>query len=284
MAAASLIDLDQQTIPDHITVPGTLLGLLLAALVPWSLLPIVNIVAPGQFDVGFLTLASPNAWPARLAGGRPLPLVIGLGCYWLWCVGLLPRRWNARRGWRCAAQVLLARMQREFTSTFMLLLSIVGTVFILAVWFAGSDAWTGLLTSLVGMAAGGGMIWIVRVIGGWALRKEAMGFGDVTLMAMIGAFLGWQTCLMIFFLAPFAALLVGLVQLVFYRDNVIPYGPFLCLATLAAILNWASLWNWAEGLFAPGWLVPLVVGFCLVLLGVLLPLCRLVLDLFHSGE
>ena len=182
------------------------------------------------------------------------------------------------------AQVLLARMAREFTSTFMLLLAALGSAFILAVWWKGGDAWRGLLTALVGMAAGGGLVWAVRVIGGWALDKEAMGFGDVTLMAMLGTFLGWQMCLIVFFLAPFAALLVGLVQLVIYRDNVVPYGPFLCLATLAAMLNWGPLWEWAAGLFALGWLVPIVVGFCLVLLGVLLPLCRFVLDLFRRGE
>ena len=62
------------------------------------------------------------------------------------------------------------------------------------------------------------------------IAPEAMGFGDVTLMAMIGSFLGWQTSPMVFFLAPLAGLVVGLIQWFAYRDNVIPYGPFLCLA------------------------------------------------------
>ena len=57
-----------------------------------------------------------------------------------------------------------------------------------------------------------------------------MGFGDVTLMAMIGAFMGWQPCMIVFFLSPFAGAVVGLVQWCLIRDNVIPYGPFLCLA------------------------------------------------------
>ena len=289
MAAASVIDLDEQTIPDHITVPGTLLGLSLAALAPWSLLPIVHAVAPpgqvapAQFRLDFLTLVAPNPWPATLEGGEPWALAMGLGCYGLWFAGLLPRRWRSRHGWRRAAQVLLARMAREFASTWMLLLALLGSACILAVWWKGGEAWHGLLTALVGMVAGGGLVWAVRVIGGWALNKEAMGFGDVTLMAMLGSFLGWQMCLMIFFLAPFAALLVGLVQLLMYRDNVVPYGPFLCLAALAAILNWGPLWEWAGGLFAVGWLVPVVVVFCLALLGVLLPLCRLMLDLLGRG-
>ena len=57
-----------------------------------------------------------------------------------------------------------------------------------------------------------------------------MGFGDVTLMMMVGAFLGWQAGVVIFFLAPFAGLVVGVLQLVLRRDDEIPYGPFLCLA------------------------------------------------------
>ena len=47
-------------------------------------------------------------------------------------------------------------------------------------------------------------MWAVRLIGTAALRREAMGFGDVTLMMMIGTFLGWQACSDLFFLAPFA--------------------------------------------------------------------------------
>ncbi len=54
------------------------------------------------------------------------------------------------------------------------------------------------------MLAFGGVIWAVRVLGRWTLRMEAMGFGDVTLMAMIGTYMGWQASLVVFFLAPLA--------------------------------------------------------------------------------
>ena len=45
---------------------------------------------------------------------------------------------------------------------------------------------------------GGGIVWAVRIIASQALGVEAMGFGDVTLMCMIGAFVGWQPALLIF--------------------------------------------------------------------------------------
>jgi hypothetical protein len=104
-----------------------------------------------------------------------------------------------------------------------------------------------------------------------------MGFGDVTLMMMVGTFLGWQPCLVVFFLAPFAGLVVGLLQLIVKRDQVIPYGPFLCLAALVTLVFWASIWNVVNPVFAVGWLVPAVVIGCLAAMSIMLYLWRLAL-------
>jgi leader peptidase (prepilin peptidase)/N-methyltransferase len=48
--------------------------------------------------------------------------------------------------------------------------------------------------SLLGILAGGGIILVVGYVGKWVFKKEAMGDGDVKLMAMIGAFLGGNSC------------------------------------------------------------------------------------------
>ena len=66
------------------------------------------------------------------------------------------------------------------------------------------------------------------------------------LMMMIGTFLGWQACLIAFFLAPFAGLLVGIAQFALRRDDVIPYGPFLCLGAVTVVVFWAPIWTWAQ--------------------------------------
>jgi prepilin signal peptidase PulO-like enzyme (type II secretory pathway) len=153
---------------------------------------------------------------------------------------------------------------------------VAGSFAIVAVWWFGDGRWASLLTSLIGLAASGGIVWAVRLIGTAALRREAMGFGDVTLMMMIGTFLGWQACLIAFFLAPFAGLLVGILQFVLRRDDVIPYGPFLCLGSAAVVVKWAPIWVWGQQLFAIGGLVPAVLIICLFLLGVLLGLWRMI--------
>jgi prepilin signal peptidase PulO-like enzyme (type II secretory pathway) len=277
MLAASMIDVDEKTIPDAITVPGTWLGLLLAAVVPLSLLPVATQAAGGPTLVMFLHLTFPLDWPAALNGfPQTYPLLLGLGCWWLWCLALMPRAWYGRYGWRRAWRYFVARLVREPATYWLLLMGLLGSGGVTAAWFVGGLHWVGLLTALVGMAAGGGLVWLVRVIGGATLGREAMGFGDVTLMAMIGAFLGWQTCLLIFFLAPLAGLLVGLIQLILFREHEIPYGPFLCLAALGIVVRWDVIWPWAEPIFRLGWFVPAVVLLCMALMGVMLGLWRIV--------
>lgn len=286
MLAGSLIDADERIIPDSITVPGTLFGLAAAAIYyPWALLPddlVFNQAGGLQVQqVQFMHLASPNPWPPGL-GGFPLawPLVLALGCWWLWCVALMPRTWYARHGWCRAIGLCLARLRRSPATRYTAILGLGTSAFIVGVWRCGGPHWQGLLSSLVGMAASGLLIWLVRILGTAALGREAMGFGDVTLMAMLGAMLGWQACLMVFFLAPFAGLAVGLVGLILHRGSEIPYGPYLSLAAVVTIVRWESLWNRTVGIFQPGWLVPAGVLVCLILMPVLLGLWRLVRGTF----
>ena len=293
MLVASLIDIQQKIIPDAVTVPGTLVGLFLAAAFPWMLLPdlptpIIGVIPPPLWWVfsvrtcPFMQPASPCSWPLGF-GGFPLAgsLLIGLGCWWAWCVALMPRSWYTRHGWARAWALMCARLRRERATYRALAMGLIGSVAIAAVWGVGGRPWQSLLSGLVGMAAAGGLVWTVRILASAALQREAMGFGDVTLMAMIGTFLGWQSCLFIFFLAPVAGLLVGAMQVILFRDSEIPYGPFLCLATVAVIVQWTAIWDWGAGAFAVGWLVPLVMVFCMILMSVLLGLWRTVLGLFR---
>jgi prepilin signal peptidase PulO-like enzyme (type II secretory pathway) len=311
MLAASFIDIDEKIIPDEITVPGTILGLVLATLVPMSLLPqameraaqpvlgaapasrlaLVNgapAIGPGGRALWLepVTAVAPSEWPPAWGAPRQWSsLAIALGCYWLWCFALAPRIWRGRRGPVFALQLIATRLRREFARPPMRLLLVSGTVAIVCVWAFCEQRWAGLLTALIGLVGSGGVVWAVRLIGTAALRREAMGFGDVTLMMMVGTFLGWQACLIAFFIAPFTGLLVGIAQFVLRRDDVIPYGPFLCLGAATVVVDWAPLWVWGQQLFAAGGLLPAVLVVCLVLLGLMLALWAAIKRfLFGAGE
>ncbi len=287
MVAASFIDIDEKIIPDEITVPGTILGLVLATCMPLSLLPLATFpndppelaveiplqqIAPGLLGyVEPTTLTSPNPWPENLDGAPEWrSLAAGLGCWWLWCFALTPRIWRGRRSSWNKIKTIGRRVIRELTRPPLGVIAGIGTVAITCVWFWGDASWVGLLTALVGLAASGGLVWIVRLVGSAALGREAMGFGDVTLMMMIGTFLGWQACVIVFFVAPFAGLVVGLIQAVTKRDDVIPYGPFLCLGAVFVMVCWAAVWSRVEFAFRLGWLMPAVLFVCFILLGVIL--------------
>jgi prepilin signal peptidase PulO-like enzyme (type II secretory pathway) len=268
LVAATFIDLDELTIPDEVTVPGTLLGLVLLATVPPAALPDVPVILVNPEGFSFdplprgMNIASPWEFPDVLHG--PAGLALGLGCYWLWCAALLPRRWRGRHGWRRAMQLIGARIAREKFSLLLLALAMVGGAGIAGVWaLAGPERWASLASSLVGIAVGGGFVWMIRIIGYAALRREAMGFGDVTLMSMIGAYLGWQAALVGFMLAPFIGLALTIGQYILRRDNVIPFGPYISLGTLVAIVCWRPIWLVLYHYFAAGLLMPTVIGLVL---------------------
>jgi len=79
----------------------------------------------------------------------------------------------------------------------------------------------------------------VRIVGTLVFGKEAMGLGDVHMMAGIGAVLGWMDPVIAFFLAPFSGILftiaAPLLGKVLRTPRVLPYGPHLALATLVIV-------------------------------------------------
>lgn len=101
--------------------------------------------------------------------------------------------------------------------------------------------WVKALTgSLAGMFVGGGIIWAIRILGTLAFGKEAMGLGDVHLMAAVGAVLGWSDPVIAFFIAPFFGILWTLGGAVVSRfkrggGTALPYGPHLAAATIVVI-------------------------------------------------
>jgi len=282
---ATLIDYDDFIIPDTITVPGTVLGLFLAALLPSTQLPVreiseISLVDGARMEVVYqsalapLHLASPHSWPDIL-GGRPnfWTIAVALGCWWMWCFAMMNRVWRLNFGWKRGMILFFRRLRRTPSTWHYLLAGLAGSIVIVIPWFGGVF-WQGTFSGLVGMAVGGGIIWVTRLIGSWVLGREAMGFGDVTFMAMIGAFIGWQPCLFVFFLAPVVGLLFAIFHSIPGMQREIFYGPFLSVATVVVVLFWPTFWFrfGAEPIFMDVWLVPSLMAVCAILFAVLLGL------------
>ena len=124
----------------------------------------------------------------------------------------------------------------------------------------------GFLVSAVGALVGARSVWIVRQIGFFVLKQEAMGAGDVYLMGMIGSVIGWQPVLAVFMLAPMLGVAVAIGNLIANRDNMIPYGPFLSLGAVLLLLTWPWSWPLAKRFFDMGpLLIPMAILMVLLL-------------------
>ncbi len=112
----------------------------------------------------------------------------------------------------------------------------------LPAWLSTHPHLHGLVWSLTGLLVGGVLTWTVRGIASAILGMEALGFGDVMLMAMIGSFLGWQPVLVVFLLAPLLALAVGILARMLGNRSYLPYGPFLALGAVIVVFTWRWIW------------------------------------------
>jgi prepilin signal peptidase PulO-like enzyme (type II secretory pathway) len=208
-------------------------------------------------------------------------LAVALAAVWASCLAILHKTWTLRRGWVQAVRYLVASVVRHRTWPVPAVLGGLLSLLVLATWSLGTARWESLCSSMIGLCFAGGLIWSVRIIGGHTLRVEAMGFGDVTLLAMIGAFLGWQASFLVFFLAPFTALLVAATQWLITGERRIAFGPYLCLAAVIVLVAWDPIWTeWASLMFSLPWFIPLVLVGCLAVMGGLLWFWRLVRDAF----
>ena len=119
--------------------------------------------------------------------------------------------------------------------------------------FVSSPQWTHrLLGALLGALAGGGSLWLI----GWlylVVRKiEGMGLGDAKMMAMVGAFLGWELAFLTIFAASLIGSVVGVAAMLARGGNLrmeIPFGVFLGPSAIIALLAGRELIGWYASLF-----------------------------------
>ena len=110
----------------------------------------------------------------------------------------------------------------------------------------------GIVSSLVGVLLGGGVLWATGAAYEKARGVEGMGMGDVKMLAMIGAVLGWPLMLLTLVWSSLAGGLVGAVLLLFRADartTALPFGSFLAPAALAASVVGQPVLDWYLGFY-----------------------------------
>ena len=111
-----------------------------------------------------------------------------------------------------------------------------------------------VLDSLIGLVAGGGTLFVVAWAYETITKREGMGGGDVKLLAMIGAWLGWKAVLFTLFFASLSGTLIGGGAMLIQRQGrhyAIPFGPFLAFSAVAYLFFGLQLIDWYLGLGRP---------------------------------
>lgn len=117
---------------------------------------------------------------------------------------------------------------------FSFLLMIVGFLSSFFNFMLGDTVLQRILNSFLGFVAGGGSLLVIAVVGKWIFKKDAMGGGDIKIMAGVGTFLGWEKVLFAIFIACFIGSIVGLFLIVskkIVRKQEIAFGPYLALSS-----------------------------------------------------
>jgi leader peptidase (prepilin peptidase)/N-methyltransferase len=110
----------------------------------------------------------------------------------------------------------------------------------------------GLVDALIGTVAGGGILWLIGEAYYRYSGQEGMGGGDVKMLAMIGAFLGWKLVILTLVFSSLLGSVIGLLVIAIKRGGLkhaLPYGTFLSLAALVSSLFGERIVEWYVGFY-----------------------------------
>lgn len=108
------------------------------------------------------------------------------------------------------------------------------------------------LDYVIGFFAGGLPLLLIALFSTFVLKKEAIGGGDIKLMAFAGLILGWKLLIPAFFIGIVFGAVVSVVLMASgkrKRGDEIPFGPFLCFGVVVSIFFGSELINWYLGMF-----------------------------------
>jgi leader peptidase (prepilin peptidase) / N-methyltransferase len=110
-----------------------------------------------------------------------------------------------------------------------------------------------LIGAAIGALLGGGSLWLMGFVWEKLRGVEAMGLGDVKMMFMVGAYLGWRLTILTIFVGVFTGSIIGVVLMARQRERnmqmMLPFGIFLGLGAIASLLFGAQVVEWYAGQF-----------------------------------
>jgi leader peptidase (prepilin peptidase)/N-methyltransferase len=114
----------------------------------------------------------------------------------------------------------------------------------LGILFSLPGGFASISAALLGAAAGFAILWGVGALGTRIFKEEAMGGGDIKMMAMVGAFVGWQGVLLTIFLGALLGTLVFVPLSLLDRKRLVPFGIFLSVGAAVTWLAGSSIIEW----------------------------------------
>ena len=109
---------------------------------------------------------------------------------------------------------------------------------------AAALGWRG---SVIGAISGFLFFYLIAIVGEKVFRKEAMGGGDIKMMAMVGGFLGWKGIVLTTFLGSLFGSVIGILMMMFRgreRGSLIPFGPFLAAGAAVSLIFGQEIVFW----------------------------------------
>ncbi len=107
-----------------------------------------------------------------------------------------------------------------------------------------TDHLAGFIAAAKGVLLGGGSLYVVGTIAEWIYKKEAMGGGDVKLLAAIGAAIGWRGVLWTIFVSSLVGAIVGIYMKIRKGEELIPFGPFLAFGAFLYLFIGPQVMEW----------------------------------------
>ena len=109
----------------------------------------------------------------------------------------------------------------------------------------------GLLSALLGAIVGFGLLYAVAVVGKWMFKEDAMGGGDIKMMAMVGAFVGWKGVLLTIFLGALFGTAI-FVPLTLKKKRLVPFGVFLAVGAAVTFFAQDAILSWYQRFLSIG--------------------------------